>query len=100
MNRAVKMRNSNNKDNPKQNLCIKAVCEFLGVNNEYLHTLGDLIEAVSGPYQISTKRIPHQYILVIRGNHCALLDNMGMTLVDTAPNVQNVQGIRKVYYVN
>ena len=97
MTRLALMKRSNNTVNPKQNLCIKAVCEYLGVNSEYLHTLGDLIKAVNGPYQVSTKRIPHQYIIVIRGNHCALLDNMGMKLVDTAPNVQ---GIRKVYYVN
>ena len=97
MDRMVKMRNSNNRTDPKQNLCIKAVCEFLGVNNEYLHTLGDLLDAINGPYLVSNKRIPHQYILVIRGNHCALLDSLGSALVDTAPSVQ---GNKLVYYVN
>lgn len=97
MDRLTMIGRSNNTANPKQNLCIKAVCEYLGVNSEYLHTLGDLIECISGPYTVSTRRMPHQYVVVIRGAHCALLDSTGMVLVDTAPGQGQVE---KVYYVN
>lgn len=91
------MKRSNNRVNPKQNLCIKAVCEFLGVNSEYLHTIFDLLDCISGPYTVSSKRIPHQYILVIKQGHCALMDNVGNVLVDTAPSSKE---IKRVYYIN
>jgi len=104
------MRYSNNKANPAKNNCALAVATKLGAEcaTDYLHTLGDLLEATKAVgwrlRPLGTKRTvgaareqlanyadEHgvRYYIVRTPQHVLLLDRRGKTIVDTDSRIRD-----------
>jgi len=102
--RQLKINDSNNKENPNQNVCAMMVAKRIGVadHSRYLHTIQDLVKAsrkfftvrsrlsslkvksVGGSRKHCKAIGARLYIAHVKG-HVLLLNNEGKTIVDTAP---------------
>ena len=111
--------NSNNRENPNQNLCALAVAKALSVDKEvrYLHTVSDIVRAARKSWtvrsrkssfkgttvgslrkEIRTKGDAIAYIVFIKG-HVLLLSSEGKTIVDTNPKKRDVRKVTHIYGV-
>jgi len=102
MNRQVKKANSNNPDNPNQNICAMRVCQALGVADQvrYLHTISDVKRAAGKRFSVRSVKSAAKsntvggarsnlkavgalaYIVHVEG-HVLLLNADGESVVDT-----------------
>ena len=103
---------SNNISNPNQNICALTIANHFSKpsNSTYLHTLQDLITHIQTTNKTTTTKKfnnltihranslfikysktikPIKYYLIYTHSHTALLNNLGQTIIDTAPNHNN-----------
>ena len=113
MTRQQRIADSNNSDNPNQNVCAMMVAKACGVadNVRYLHTWGDLKRAMQTRWSFRSRKSsfkantvsqyrkaikatnpadrpqrgePKGYVLMVKG-HVLLMNHQGDVIVDTSP---------------
>jgi len=120
--RMVQLKISNNSVNPGQNVCAHAVAYYLNVDHrvQFLHNIDDIKRAVSFEYSLRsvktkvgwTRRMrvvdlqrkirdrftqdPFYYLVWVNG-HILLVDCVGETVVDTAPQRFDDRYVRGVW---
>ena len=111
------IRYSNNPENPHKNCCALQVAEKLGAEDatDYLHTIGDLIEAVEAvgwrtqavkghPTVGANRGICAKYAakkgvkfyMVQTPEHVILLNRFGETIVDSAPRKRDRRRVMRM----
>lgn len=111
---------SNNKQNPRKNICAEAVARALGVSRHvrYLHFISDLVRAARVDYMVRSRMsaarargktvggiranlatLGARYYIVRTEDHVLLLGREGQTLVDTAPRKRDRRRITHIYGV-
>jgi hypothetical protein len=115
---------SNNRENPNQNVCCQAVANWFGTATEvrYLHCMSDLVRSVRTKYTVRSRlstvgkrtvgqirkrceAITANESIAVKGfivrvdGHVVLLDKMGLTVVDTDPRKRDKRKITHCYVV-
>lgn len=111
---------SNNKRNPRKNLCAEAVADAIGVagNVRYLHTISDLVRAARMNFMVRSRmsaanargktvgrirtkvaELGARYYIVRTDDHVLLLADDGRTLIDTAPRKRDRRKVTHLYGV-
>lgn len=119
LKRKNRIKDSNNKHNPNQNICALAVARALGVNDNvrYLHVMEDLVRAARTKYTVRSRKsllkadtvgalrkeiqekIDALAFIVRVDGHVILLDCNGNTVVDTDPRKRDKRKVTHVYAV-
>jgi len=111
---------SNNKKNPRKNICAEAVADAIGVAGyvRYLHTISDLVRAARMRYTVRSRmsaanargktvgsiraklaELDARCYIVRTDDHVLLLGADGRTLIDTSPRKRDRRKVTHLYGV-